>query len=132
MIYADDAAMPAAARSSAVHESSVGFARLLVGQVVVLLVRHAHELEDARRAEPVRDDAAAEAKEMHLADTQAGKKPELVRSRLKDNIECASQLYAHRAAMEGTAAAALLDEQILAELQDPPPSPPTSRPSSAR
>ena len=45
MIYADDAAMPESARSSAVHESSVGFARLLVGQVVVLLVRHAHELK---------------------------------------------------------------------------------------
>lgn len=121
VIYADDAAMPAAARSSAVHESSVGFARLLVGQVVVLLVRHAHELKTLAELSQYATTLLREAKEMHLADTQAGKKPELVRRRLKDNIECASQLYAYRAAMEGTAAAALLDEQILAELQESTP-----------
>jgi uncharacterized membrane protein len=121
VVYADDADLPETARGPAIHESSVGFARLLVGQVVVLLVRHTHELKTLAELSQYATTLIQEAKEMHLADTQAGKKPELVRSRLKDNIECASQLYAYRAAMEGTAAAALLDEQILAELQENTP-----------
>ena len=53
---------------------------------------------------------------MYLADAEIGKPAGHLRARLKDNLECASQLYTYRAAMEGTAAAALLDEQIAAEV----------------
>ena len=121
VVYADDADMPDSARGQAIHESSVGFARLLVGQVVVLLVRHMHELKTLAELSQYATTLLQEAKEMHAADTQAGKSADVVRARLKENVECASQLYAYRAAMEGTAAAALLDEQILAELQETTP-----------
>lgn len=121
VVYADDSDVPESARGPAVHESSVGFARLLVGQVVVLLVRHTHELKMLSELSQYASTLLQEAKEMYLADAQAGKNGELLRSRLKDNIDCASQLYAYRAAMEGTAAAGLLDDQIAAELQEPTP-----------
>ena len=65
--------MPDSARGPAVHESSVGFARLLVGQVVVLLVRHTHELKTLAELSQYATTLLQEAKEMHLADTQAGK-----------------------------------------------------------
>ena len=117
VVYGDDADMPDWARGPAVHDSSVGFARLLVGQVSVLLMRHTHEMKTLEELRQYAITLVQEAKEMYLADAQAGKAPELLRSRLKDNLECASQLYAYRAAMEGTAAAALLDDQIVAELE---------------
>jgi predicted nucleic acid-binding Zn-ribbon protein len=121
VVYADDSDVPDSARGPAVHESSVGFARLLVGQVVVLLVRHAHELKALAELRQYAATLLLEAREMYLADAQAGKSTELLRTRLKDNIDCASQLYTYRAAMEGTAAAALLDEQILAAIEEATP-----------
>ena len=53
----------------------------------------------------------------YAADTQAGKNDEERRSRLKDTIECARQLYAQRAALEGSAAATLFDDRIAATLE---------------
>ena len=120
-IYADDSEMPEWARGPAVHESSVGFAKLLVGQAVVLLMRHTHELKTLAELRQYATTLIQEAREMYLADVEAGKSGDLLRSRLKDNLECASQLYAYRAAMEGTAAAALLDEQIVLELEESTP-----------
>jgi hypothetical protein len=117
VVYADDSDMPDSARGPAIHESSVGFARLLVGQVVVLLVRHTHELKTLAELTQYAATLLEEAKEMYLADVQAGKNPDLLRRRLKDNMDCASQLYAYRAAMEGEAAATLLDQQIAAEIE---------------
>jgi hypothetical protein len=121
VVYADDSDMPDSARGPAIHESSVGFARLLVGQVVVLLVRHAHELKTLAELTQYATTLLQEAKEMYLADAEAGKHADLLRSRLKENIDCASQLYAYRAAMEGEAAAALLDQQIAAEIEGSSP-----------
>ena len=119
VVYADDSEMPDWARGPAVQESSLGFARLLVGQVSVLMLRHTHELKTLAELRQYASTLLQEAKEMYLADAQSGKSRDLLRRRLKDNLDCASQLYAYRAAMEGTAAAALLDEQIAAELEEP-------------
>ena len=116
VVYADDADMPEYARGPAVHESSVAFAKLLVGEATLLMMCHTHEL---KMLAELRQDATTllqEAKEMYLADAEAGKPAAHLKGRLKDNLECASQLYAYRAAMEGTAAAALLDDQIAAEM----------------
>lgn len=121
VVYADDSEMPDWARGPAVHESSLGFARLLVGQVSVLMLRHTHELKTLGELRHYATTLLQEAKEMYLADAQAGKARDLLRMRLKDNLECASQLYAYRAAMEGTAAATLLDEQIAEELEQSSP-----------
>jgi hypothetical protein len=58
-----------------------------------------------------------EAQHMYVADAEAGRSAEDLRKRLKDNLDCACQLYAHRAALEGTAAAGLLDEQIAVAIE---------------
>jgi hypothetical protein len=117
VLYADDADIPEAARGPAVHESSIGYARLLVGQAVVLLVRHTHELKTLAELRQYALTLLQEAREIYQADVEAGKGAQLTRTRLKENIDCASQLYAYRAAMEGTAAAALFDEQVALEME---------------
>ena len=116
VVYADDADMPEYARGPAVHESSVAFAKLLVGEATLLMMCHTHELKMLAELRQYATTLLQEAKEMYLADAEAGKPAAHLKGRLKDNLECASQLYAYRAAMEGTAAAALLDDQIAAEM----------------
>ena len=116
VVYADDADMPDSARGPAVHESSVGFAKLLMGEAAVVLTCHTHELKMLAELRQYANTLLQEAKEMYLADAEVGKPTAQLRGRLKDNLECASQLYTYRAAMEGTAAAALLDEMISAEM----------------
>ncbi len=116
VVYADDADMPDYARGPAVHESSVAFAKLLVGEATLLMMCHTHELKMLAELRQYATTLLQEAKEMYLADAEAGKPAPQIQGRLKDNLECASQLYAYRAAMEGTAAAALLDDQIAAEM----------------
>ena len=116
VVYADDADMPDYARGPAVHESSVAFAKLLVGEATLLMMCHTHELKMLAELRQYATTLLQEAKEMYLADAEAGKPAAHLKGRLKDNLECASQLYAYRAAMEGTAAAALLDDQIAAEM----------------
>lgn len=116
VIYADDVDMPDFARGPGMHESSVGFAKLLVGEASVLLMCHTQELKTLNELRQYATTLLQEAKAMYLADAEAGKPAAQLRGRLKDNLECASQLYAYRAAMEGTAAAALLDEQIAIEM----------------
>jgi hypothetical protein len=90
----------------------VGFAKLLVAQTIVLLMRHTHELKTLNELREYAAMLLHEAEQMYKADTEAGKAAEEVRTRLKDNLDCARQLYGHRAALEGSAAATLLDEQI--------------------
>ena len=121
VVYADDADMPDYARGPAVHESSVAFAKLLVGEATLLMMCHTHELKMLAELRQYATTLLQEAKEMYLADAEAGKPAAQLKGRLKDNIECASQLYAYRAAMEGTAAAALLDDQITAEMNGTSP-----------
>jgi hypothetical protein len=58
-----------------------------------------------------------EAQEMYSADIQAEKTDDERRSRLKDTIDCARQLYAQRAALEGSAAAMLFDDRIAAVIE---------------
>ena len=115
LVYADDADMPDYARGPAVHDSSVAFAKLLVGEATLLMMCHTHELKMLAELSQYATTLLQEAKEMYLADAEAGKPAAQLQGRLKDNLECASQLYAYRAAMEGTAAAVLLDDQIAAE-----------------
>jgi hypothetical protein len=75
VVYADDSDMPDSARGPSVHESSVGFARLLVGQVVVLLVRHTHELKTLAELSQYATTLLQEAKEMSLPTRKRAKAP---------------------------------------------------------
>ena len=112
VVYVDDAAESGSASDMAADEASIGFAKLLVRQTVVLLMRLTHELKtlsDLRRYATM---LLQEAECIYMADAEAKRTVGQMRSRLKENLKCARQLYAQRAAMEGATAAALLDEQI--------------------
>jgi hypothetical protein len=99
------------------YDAGVGFAKLMVKTSTVLLMRLSQELKTLNE---LRDYAAMllqEAEEMYSADLQSERTEEERRSRLQDTVECARQLYAQRAALEGAAAATLLDDRIAAVLE---------------
>ncbi len=116
VVYADSD-QPISDRGPAGHDASIGFAKLMVRTAGVLVMRLSQEL---KMLNELRDYAAMllqEAQEMYSADTQAEKSDEERRSRLQDTIECARQLYAQRAALEGSAAAMLFDDRIAVVLE---------------
>ena len=116
VVYADSD-QPISDRGAAGHDASIGFAKLMVRTSGVLLMRLSQEL---KMLNELRDYAAMllqEAQEMYSADIEADKSDDERRSRLKDTIECARQLYAQRAALEGSAAAMLFDDRIAAVLE---------------
>jgi len=116
VVYADDDGdSRERAGTPAAHQSAVAFAQLLTGHVVALLVRHTQELKTLAELRQYAATLLQESREMYHADVEAGRSSDALRSRLRENIDCASQLYAYRAAMEGTAAATLFDEQIAEE-----------------
>jgi hypothetical protein len=103
-------------RSPVSPTSSIGFAKLLASQTVVLLMRHTLELKTMNELREYAAMLLHEAEEMYTADSEAGKSDKELRARLKGNLDCAAQLYAHRATLEGAAAAMLLEEQIAAAI----------------
>ena len=116
VVYADSD-QPMSDRGAAGHDASIGFAKVMVRTSGILLMRLSQEL---KMLNELRDYAAMllqEAQEMYSADIEANKGEEERRSRLKDTIECARQLYAQRAALEGSAAAMLFDDRIAAVLE---------------
>jgi hypothetical protein len=116
VLYADDSTQRPGARGVAPSASSVGFAKLMLGQAGVLLLRLTHELKTLAELRDYATQLLQEAEQMHAADATAGKSGDELRRRLKDTLDCARQLYAQRAALEGTAAAGLFDEQIAAAI----------------
>jgi hypothetical protein len=93
-------------------EQHATFAKLLVRHAVALLMRLTQEL---KALSELRDYAATllqETEQMHAADVEAGKPEEELRTRLRDSIAWARELFAQRAAIDGPAAAPLLDMQI--------------------
>ena len=111
VVYADSD-QPVSERGPAGHDASIIFAKLMVRTAGVLVMRLSQEL---KMLNELRDYAAMllqEAQEMHSADLEAEKSDDERRSRLKDTIECARQLYAQRASLEGAAAATLFDDRI--------------------
>jgi chromosome segregation ATPase len=118
-----DSDRPASERSDAGHEASAGFATLLVRTTSVLLMRLSQELKTLNELREYAAMLIQEAEEMYAADMEADKSADERRSRLKDTIECARQLYAQRASLEGPAAALLLDDRIAAAIETEPSKP---------
>jgi hypothetical protein len=114
VVYADDAGHKGPARDKESYAASVGFARLMLKQTGVLLMRLTHELKTLTELRNYATMLLQEAEQMYGGDSDAGRSAEERRSRLKDTLECARQLYAQRAALEGDAAVGLLDDQITA------------------
>jgi chromosome segregation ATPase len=109
VLYADSGIPSAGA-----HDDRPAFAGILADHATALLSRMSQELKTLHE---LRDYAAMllqEAEQMYTADLEGGRSDAERRHRLQDTIDCARQLYTQRAALEGAAAASLLDEQIAA------------------
>ncbi|HEX2453676.1 MAG TPA: hypothetical protein VHI99_08235 [Vicinamibacterales bacterium] len=114
--YADDAGERTPEQAAISIESGTAYATLVVRQAIVLLMRMTHELKTLTELRDYAIMLLQEAEQMYLADADAGRSADELRSRLTVNIDCARQLYAQRAALEGSAAATLLDDQIAATI----------------
>jgi hypothetical protein len=55
-----------------------------------------------------------EVEHMYDGDVAAGKKAAEIQNRIRENVDCARQIYAQRVEVEGPAAAPLLEEQLMA------------------
>ncbi len=93
------------------------FAKLLVRHAVALLMRLTQELKALSELREYAVMLLQEAEQMYSADTESGKADTELQRRLKDTIDCARQLYAQRAALDGPTAASLFDDQIVAAIE---------------
>jgi len=107
-------------RESEAYDASIGYAKLMARATAVLMVRLSQELKTLNELREYAGMLLQEAEEMYSADLQSDRSDEERRSRLKDTIECARQLYAQRAALEGPGAATLLDDRIDLKIESEP------------
>jgi chromosome segregation ATPase len=115
VIYADSDQIE---REGQAFDGGAAFARLMVKAATVLLTRLSQELKTLNELREYAAMLLQEAQEMYSADQETDRSDEERRSRLQDTVDCARQLYAQRAALEGAAAATLLDDRIAALLQE--------------
>jgi chromosome segregation ATPase len=114
VVYADTDQIE---REDQLFDGSAAFARLMVKAATVLLMRLSQELKTLNELREYAAMLLQEAEEMYAADQQTDRGEDERRSRLQDTVDCARQLYAQRAALEGAGAATLLDDRIAALLQ---------------
>lgn len=93
------------------------FAKLLVRHAVLVLMRLTDELKALTELREYAVMLLQEAEQMYTADIESGKAEAELHRRLKDTIDCARQLYAQRAALDGPTAASLFDDQIVAAIE---------------
>jgi hypothetical protein len=104
--------VPSSHAEPAAGRPTGAFAKLLVRCTAMLVTRLSQELKALAELREYARLLIGEAQRMHAADIEAKTKAEARRRRLQETIDCARELYAQRAAMEGSAAAVLLEEQI--------------------
>ncbi|HET7217490.1 MAG TPA: hypothetical protein VFJ02_05560, partial [Vicinamibacterales bacterium] len=117
VVYADADHMTS---ESEQYDASAGFAKLMVRTTTVLMTRLSQELKTLNELREYAAMLLQEAEEMYAADVQTDRSEDERRARLQDTVECARQLYAQRAALEGAAAATLLDDRIAATIAAEP------------
>ena len=117
VVYADDSGQKAASQAAGGSDSRVGFARVMLAQTGVLLLRLTHELKTLADLREYATQLLQEAAQMHSVDAAAGKNADEVRRRLKGTIDWARQLFSERVTLAGGLGAAVLDEQIGASLE---------------
>jgi chromosome segregation ATPase len=117
VVYADDSGQKAAAHGPVGSDSRVGFARVMLGQTGVLLLRLTHELKTIADLREYATQLIQEAAQMHAADATAGRNAEEVRRRLKGTMDWARQLFGERVTLAGGFGTAVLEEQIAVNIE---------------
>ena len=104
-------------------DAHAAFAGVLAAHTNVLLSRLKQELRVAQELREYAQMLLHEAEEMFVADTKEGRTtPDRLR-RLRETIDFGRQLYTQRAALEGAAAAGLLEEEITTLIEAEPVTP---------
>jgi hypothetical protein len=115
VIYADDADR---VRSEAFSpDRSVKFAQILLWQAIPLLTRLSTDLVALTELRQYATMLVNEIEHIYNADAATGKESEELQSRLRENLQCARQIYAQRVIPEGPFAATLLEEQLALQTQ---------------
>jgi chemotaxis protein histidine kinase CheA len=118
VIYADDPGDKSSERTPATDEVRGRFAELLLRHGVARLTGLSTELKALTELREYAVTLLSQTEQMYASDVDSGLTGKDLRSRLADNLECARRLYAQRAAVEGPAAAALLEEELTVFLED--------------
>ncbi len=113
VIYGDDSsrAEPTTA------ERSLKFSQVLLWHAVPILTRLSTDLTTLTELRQYATMLVNEIGHIYNADAGAGKKPDELQSRLRDNLQCARQIFSQRVAPEGPFAATLLEEQLMLQAQ---------------
>src|SRR2546425_1289973 len=114
VVYADNGDQQP---SSGAAQRGVKFAELLLWHAVPMLSKLSVDREATAEIRKYATLLLTEIENMYEADASDDTDGEQLKSRLKDNLECAKRLYAQRVVSDGVPAAApLLDEQLAAVL----------------
>jgi chromosome segregation ATPase len=104
VVYADS--------DSSMTTAQTTFTQIMVRHAGVLLSRLTQELKALKELRDYAQMLLQEAEQMFVADVDSGRPAHDSIKRLRDTVDCGRQLFAQRAAMEGTEAAGVFDEQV--------------------
>jgi chemotaxis protein histidine kinase CheA len=113
ILYADDGPDGNTSDPAGARGLKGRYAELLLRHTVALALRLTAELRNLAELRGHASRLLNHAEEMYVADVEAGTHPAELKARLLENVECARRLYAQRVAIEGPAAANLLEDQLV-------------------
>jgi hypothetical protein len=114
IVYADDAGGPKDRRGGDASLTGARFAEAMQHHAVALLMRMGNELKARAELQTYARSLLRELEQMYASDQQSEKPPDELQARLSGNLEYARSIFESRVALEGSDAAALLDEEIAA------------------
>lgn len=116
IVYADAGASAGDGKKMDGYDLNARFAEAMQLHATALLARLTNELKALAELQAYAGSLLRELEQMHAADIQANMAIEDLQSRLKGNLEYARSIYGSRIALDGTDAAALLEDELTALL----------------
>ena len=113
ILYADDGPDGMTTDAAGARGLKGRYAELLLRHTVALALRLTAELRNLAELRGHASRLLNHAEEMYIADVESGTQGADLKARLLENVECARRLYAQRVAIEGPAAANLLEDQLV-------------------
>ena len=117
IVYADDAGAPKDQRAADASLTGARFAEAMQHHAVALLMRLTNELKARAELQTYAQSLVRELEQMYASDQQTGKSADELQARLKGNLEYARSIFESRVALEGSDAAALLEDEVVALLE---------------
>jgi molybdopterin converting factor small subunit len=114
IVYADDAGAGKDRRAADASLTGARFAEAMQHHAVALLMRLTNELKARAELQTYAQSLVRELEQMYASDQQSEKSADELQARLKGNLEYARSIFESRVALEGSDAAALLDDEITA------------------